>query len=141
MDSHINASDLYSLRQEYNERLEEYVQRFREKTLEFQDTISEKNMIRACLNGMLDEYRIYIENHDIKDFAELIYKARNTGELVSWLRRNSRTEAFQNRNWKPQPKRTYEIAFTQGAKGKWTPREEPLEFPCKEEKIIALVEA
>ena len=86
MESQINANDLYSLRQGSNEKLEEYVQRFREKTLECQDTISEKNMIRACMNGMLDEYRIYIENHDIKDFAELIYKARNTGELVSRLK-------------------------------------------------------
>ena len=42
MESRIDASDLFSLRQEYNERLEDYVQRFREKTLECRDTISEK---------------------------------------------------------------------------------------------------
>ncbi|KAL5576142.1 hypothetical protein UlMin_017841 [Ulmus minor] len=86
------------------------------------------------MNGMMDEYRIYIENHDIKDFAELIYKARNTGALVSRLRRNSRAEAFPPRNWRPPQKRTYEVAFTQGEKGRWARREDPPEFPCKEEK-------
>ena len=141
MEARINASDLYNMRQGHSEKLEEYVLRFREKTLECQDTISEKNMIRACMNGMLDEYRIYIENHDIKDFAELIYKARNTGALVSRLRRSTKTEAFPSRNWRPPLKRTYEVAFAQGEKGRWARREDPPEFPCKEEKIIALMEA
>ena len=87
MESKIDANDLFSLRQENNERLEDYVQRFREKTLESRDTILENNMIRACMNGMMDEYHIYIENHDIQDFVELIYKAQNTRALVSRLRR------------------------------------------------------
>ena len=33
------------------------------------------------------------------------------------------------------------MAFSQGAKGKWARREDPPEFPCKAEKVIALVEA
>ena len=136
MESRIDASDLFSLRQEYNKMLEDYVQRFREKTLECRDTISEKNMIRACMNGMMDEYRIYIENHDIRDFTELIYKARNTGALVARLRRNTRVESSHGRGWKPPPKRTYEVAFAQGAKGKGTFRKDPPEFPCKVEKVL-----
>ena len=94
METRINASDLFSLRQGYNENLEDYVMRFQEKTLECQGTIFEKSMIQACTNRMMDEYWIYIENHDIKDFAELIYKARNTRALVSRLRRNLRAKAF-----------------------------------------------
>ena len=141
MESRIDASDLFSLRQEYNEKLEDYVQRFREKTLECRDTISEKNMIRACMNGMMDEYRIYIENHDIRDFAELIYKARNTGALVARLKRSTRADSSHSRGWKPPSKRTYEVAFAQGVKGKAMTRRDPPEFPCGIEKVIALMEA
>ena len=46
-------------------------------------------MIQICINGMMDEYMIYIENHDIRDFVELIYKAQNTGALVARLRINA----------------------------------------------------
>ena len=96
MESRIDASDLFSLRQDYNERLEDDVQRFCEKNFECRDTILEKNIIQACINGMMDEYRIYIENHDIRDFFELIYKALNTGVLVARLRRSTRTDKFHN---------------------------------------------
>ena len=44
MESQINASDLFILWQDYNEKLENYLQRFQEKTLECQDTISEKKL-------------------------------------------------------------------------------------------------
>ena len=44
-ESKIDVSDLFNLRQDYHESLEDYVQRFREKTLECQDIISKKNMI------------------------------------------------------------------------------------------------
>ena len=88
---------------------------------------------------MMDEYMIYIENHDIKDFTELIFKARNTGILMARLKRNARTKTSHNQGWMPSQKRTYEVAFAQ--KGKWAPREEPPEFPCKAEKFLALIEA
>ncbi|KAL5580838.1 hypothetical protein UlMin_013280 [Ulmus minor] len=55
------------------------------------------------------------------------------------MRRNTRTETSRNQGWRPSQKRTYEVAFSQ--KGKWTSREEPPEFPCKAEKVLALVEA
>lgn len=71
------------------------------------------------------EYRIYIENHDIREFAKLTYKARNTGALVARLRKNARVEVFHNRGWRPPPKRAYEVAFTQAHQGKWPPLEDP----------------
>ncbi|KAL5570567.1 hypothetical protein UlMin_027142 [Ulmus minor] len=61
--------------------------------------------------------------------------------MVARLRRNTRVESSHGRGWKPPPKRTYEVAFAQGAKGKGTFRKDPPEFPYKVEKVIALMEA
>ena len=90
---------------------------------------------------MVDEYHIYIKNDDIRDYAELIYKARNTGALVSRLKRNTRMDSSHGRGWKPSSRQTYEVAFAQGIKGKGMPRRDLPEFPCGVEKVIALMEA
>ncbi|KAM6560023.1 hypothetical protein CsatA_029262 [Cannabis sativa] len=77
-----SIADLSGERQNVGERLVNYVQKFREKALDCAETMAEKDLVKMCIKGMLDEYRLHIENHAIYNFAELIAKSRNTEATV-----------------------------------------------------------
>ena len=65
------------------EKLVDYVMCFKDKALECLDASSEKEIVRMCIKGMMNEYRIHIENHLVIDFVELLIMALNTGVLVT----------------------------------------------------------
>lgn len=63
-----------------------YIQRFREKALDYAETMPEKDLIKISIEIILDEYKVHIEDCAIFDFTELIIKFRNTRATVARLR-------------------------------------------------------
>ena len=68
------------------------MQHFIEKALDCAETMPEKDLVKMCIQGMLDEYRIHIENHAIYNFPELVTKTRNMGSTVARLSRPTRRD-------------------------------------------------
>ena len=55
-----------------------YVLHFKDKTLDCVDVYNEKEIVKMCIKGMMDEYHIHIENHPITNFVELLTKKQNS---------------------------------------------------------------
>ena len=61
------------------EKLVDYVICFKDKALECMDALNKKEIVRMSIKGIMDDYRIYIENHLVIDFVELLTMTLNTG--------------------------------------------------------------
>lgn len=42
------------------------------------DRVSEEMLVSVCLHGMIEEYRIFLENLSLPSFAKLVEVARRT---------------------------------------------------------------
>ena len=144
-EDRLSIVDLTSERQRNGEALTTYVQRFRERALDCEETVPEKELVKLCIKGMFAEYRIYIENHAIYDFAGLLTKARNTEATTSRLTRLNRGQGEASRYNKREGKRGLDIAYAHANKEtksfKKGRREDPPEFPCSMDRVHALLDA
>ncbi|EOY00436.1 H0502G05.11 protein [Theobroma cacao] len=68
--------------QKSREDLMEYIQRFRERVLDIQESHDEKELVKVCIQGMFDEYRLHLENLPLPTFATLVEAARRTNNTV-----------------------------------------------------------
>uniref|UniRef100_A0A803QFA1 Retrotransposon gag domain-containing protein n=1 Tax=Cannabis sativa TaxID=3483 RepID=A0A803QFA1_CANSA len=94
------------------ERLVNYVQKFREKAFDCAETMAKKDLVKMCIKGLLDEYRLHTENQAIYNFVELIAKSRNTEATVCRLAKPS-NQNNQNWPWKGSKRGCYsEISLT-----------------------------
>ena len=59
-----------------------YVKRFREKAIEIQDSVTEKQIAEICIEGMLLQYKMHVVNHKFEYFSSLSLAARNLSEIV-----------------------------------------------------------
>ena len=82
--------------QKSSEDLMEYIQCFREKVLDIQDSHNEKELVKVCIQGMFDEYMVHLENLPLPTFATLVEATRRTNNIVlrqkgsnRFLRRNT----------------------------------------------------
>ncbi|OMO94501.1 Ribosomal protein L46 [Corchorus capsularis] len=81
----------------------DYIQRFRERVLDVHDAHNEKELVKVCIHGMFDEYRIHLENLPLDTFATLVEAARRTNSTIqrqkeSYNKRNVHVVQFRERD-------------------------------------------
>ena len=74
------------------EDLMEYIQRFRERVLGIHEAYDERELVKVCIQGMFDEYRVHLENLSLSTFATLVEAARRTNNTV-----HRQKESYKNR--------------------------------------------
>ena len=60
----------------------EYIKRFRDIALDCNDHCEEKTLVEMCIDNMIMEYRVVLENLEISQFAQLLQKARKTAQSI-----------------------------------------------------------
>ncbi|OVA02093.1 hypothetical protein BVC80_1261g7 [Macleaya cordata] len=94
----LSTADLGRLSQGTNERLEHYIKRFRDRSLDCHENVSEGHLVGLCINGMMPIFRVALENLDIKSFCKLEESGLRTASSIE-------AQAQYNekpRNWRPQ---------------------------------------
>ena len=69
-------TDMGRIRQKPREDLMEYIERFRELSLDIQDMCDEKELVKICIQGMFTGYAVHLENLSLTSFAMLVENAR-----------------------------------------------------------------
>uniref|UniRef100_A0A7N2LLY3 Uncharacterized protein n=1 Tax=Quercus lobata TaxID=97700 RepID=A0A7N2LLY3_QUELO len=62
-------------KQNVNEGVVEFIRRFMDTALDCYDNNEEHELVEACINNMLSEYRLHLENLNIVQFVDLLQKA------------------------------------------------------------------
>ncbi|OMP00330.1 reverse transcriptase [Corchorus capsularis] len=137
--------DLGREHQKSGEDLMEYIQRFRERVLDVHDAYNERELVKVCMQGMFDEYRVHLENLPLYTFAALVEAARRTNSSVQrqkesrYARRNTppvHAVQFQKRNNdRPRNDRFQKRPKTDFRRGDDAPP-----FPVPVEKVRALLQ-
>ena len=70
-------------KQNVNEGVVEFIQRFMDTALDCYDNNEEHELVEVCINNMLSEYRLHLENLNIVQFVDLLQKAWRTALIVS----------------------------------------------------------
>ena len=60
----------------------EYIKRFRDIALDCYDHCEERTLVEMCMTNMIREYRAFLENLEISQFAQLLQKARKITQSV-----------------------------------------------------------
>ena len=87
--------DLGREHQKSGKDLMEYIQCFRERVLDIHDSHDEKELVKVCVQGMFDEYRVHLENLPLSTFAMPIEAAKRTNNTILRQRGSNR---FLRRN-------------------------------------------
>ena len=78
----VTLTDMGRIRQRPKEDLMEYIERFRERSLDIQDICDERELVKICIQGMFTEYAVHLENLSLLSFATLVENARRTNNSV-----------------------------------------------------------
>ena len=70
-------------KQNVNEGVVEFIRRFMDTTLDCYDDNEEHELVEVCINNMLWEYRLHLENLNIVQFFDLLQMARRTALTIS----------------------------------------------------------
>ena len=73
---------LHNIKQRTGEDLLDYIRRFRDTALECHVRYEEHELVEICIDNMFSEYKIHLENLEIKQFALLLQKTYKTA--TSW---------------------------------------------------------
>ena len=68
-------------KQNVNEGVVEFIRRFMDTALDCYDNNEE--LVEACINNMLWEYRLHLENLNIVQFVDLLQQAPRSALIVS----------------------------------------------------------
>ena len=66
-----------------NEGVVEFTWRFMDTALDCYDNNEEHELVQVCINNMLSEYRLHLENLNIVQYVNLLQKAWRTALIVS----------------------------------------------------------
>ncbi|OMO61386.1 Ubiquitin-conjugating enzyme, E2 [Corchorus capsularis] len=89
--------------QKSGEDVMDYIQRFRERVLDVHDAHNEKELVKVCIHGMFNEYRIHLENLPLDTFATLVDATRRTNSTIQrqkerYNRKNVHAVQFRQRD-------------------------------------------
>ena len=73
---------LHNTKQNSFEGLLDFIRRFRDSALDCYGQFKEQELVEICIGNMSHEYRAYLENLDIIQFAQLLQKACKTAVSV-----------------------------------------------------------
>ena len=117
----------------------DYIECFRERSLDIQDMCDEKELVKICIQGMFTEYAVHLENLSLVSFAALVENARRTNNSV--IRQRGENGRFN--------KRASSVNSAQGdsSMGGKKPRIEKagnlsssLSYPCSMGKVHAMLD-
>ena len=69
-------------KQAYSKGLVDFVKRFCDLSLDCYEQQAESKLVEMCINNMLPEFKVHLENLDICQFAKLMDSARKTALSV-----------------------------------------------------------
>lgn len=75
-----SVAELSGVRYHPREELDAYVKRFHERAFNYFHLVEERMLVDVCLLGMMEEYRIFLENLSFYSFSKLMELARHTNE-------------------------------------------------------------
>lgn len=75
-EARFTLAELGRTRQHLGEDLDVYVKRFRKRALDCSDAVDKETLVDVCLHGMVNEYRVYLENLTFPSFSKLMEAAR-----------------------------------------------------------------
>ncbi|EXC28860.1 hypothetical protein L484_004990 [Morus notabilis] len=81
-EERITTITLSNTRHKQGDHLVDYVRRFRDLVLDCYNGSSEEELVEICINNIILEYRMYLENVRIKQFSKLLEAARRTSSSV-----------------------------------------------------------
>ena len=70
-------------KQNANGGVVEFIRRFMDTFLDCYDDNEEQELVEMCINNMLWEYRLHLENLNIMQFVDLLLQAPRTALIVS----------------------------------------------------------
>ena len=70
-------------KQNANEGVVEFIRRFMDTFLDYYDDNEEQELVEMCINNMLWEYRLHLENLNIVQFVDLLQQAPRSALIVS----------------------------------------------------------
>ena len=115
----------------------EYIEHFRENSLDIQDMCNEKELVKICFQWMFSEYVICLENISLHSFSTLVENA--------WRTNNSLAKQLGERG--KSSKRLVSDSFTQGKDSRgsknarndmWRSSTGVDTFPCSMSKVHAI---
>ncbi|PON90211.1 hypothetical protein TorRG33x02_140610 [Trema orientale] len=120
-----------------------YVNRFKERALDCEDSVTEEQMIKMCIKRMDPECKIYVMGHVITNFADLMQTAKDTEETMAEVSKKNRVRinaATPSNRWnKSFPnKRKREVSVVERPSRN---QQIPPEIPLEKKKLEALVKA
>lgn len=114
---------------------------FKERALDYNEIIAEKELIQLCVKGMQDEYKLHIENHTIMNFVNLMEKVENIESSVSKIRKEKQANQTTTSSWCPFVKKQKVVAMIE--QPHQNRRDFPIlaDIPLTKNQIISLVKA
>src|SRR5262249_5256716 len=85
----VTLTDMGRIRKKPKEDLMDYIERFRERSLDIQDVCDERELVKICIQGMFTEYAVHLENLSLASFSTLVENARRTNNSVARQREGS----------------------------------------------------
>ncbi|PON49129.1 hypothetical protein PanWU01x14_232150 [Parasponia andersonii] len=119
------------------------VNRFKERALDCEDSVTEEQMIKMCIKRMDPECKIYVMGHVITNFADLMQTAKDIEETMAEVRKKDRVKSNSS-----APNNAWNKSFLNKRKRKVSVVERPsinqqipLEIPLDKKKLETLVKA
>ena len=78
----VTMIDMGRIRQNPKEDLMEYIKSFKERFLDIQNMCDEKELVKIFIQGMFNEYAVYLKNLSLVSFAALVENARRTNNSI-----------------------------------------------------------
>ena len=78
----VTLATLQATKQRNGEDLMEYIKRFRDIAFDCYGHCEENTLVEMCMTNMIKDYRAFLENLEISQFAQLLQKARKTVQSV-----------------------------------------------------------
>ncbi|OVA16165.1 hypothetical protein BVC80_8929g29 [Macleaya cordata] len=134
----LSTTDLGRLSQGTNERLEHYIKRFRDRSLDCHENISEGHLVGLCINGMMPIFRVALENLDIKSFCKLEESGLRTASSIEAQAQGHQAAAVEQESNKRQGGAGSSKRNLKKPKKNF---EEPPPYPCSLEEVLNILNA
>ena len=122
VEEKVTLLNLHSTKQLPSEDLLKYIHCFHDISLDCHVKYEESELVEVCIDNMLPEFRVHLENLDISQFAPLLQKARKTTLSIK-----PHFEKVREKKSQPQALTVSTVAALSGNK-----RKKPVEKVFKE---------
>ncbi|CAL8119364.1 unnamed protein product [Prunus armeniaca] len=136
-EERVTTTQLNNTRQKQGEDPVDFVRRFRDLVLDCYDEKDEEALVEICINNIIADYRVYLENIGISQFSWLLEAVRKTSMSV---------KLAGQRSWRIEKKESHQTLATDDKPSndysarKRKDRETYPPLPCKDEEFHAILD-